>query len=106
MMVNMTKIAKVAKAVVNIGASLYMIREMGFFDNSNKTQFNKKHITNYYDVVGVIVNSDMLDSSKEELIEIVENSKDPSYYQAVANIVNGNMLESTKIEMVKMMSLK
>lgn len=106
MMVNMTQIAKVAKAVVNIGTSLYMFKEMGFFDKPNKMRSAKTNATNYYEVVEVIVNSDMLDSSKEELIEIVENLKAPSYYQAVANIVNGNMLESTKIEMVKMMSLK
>ena len=105
-MVNMTQIVKVTKAVINIGASLYMIREMGFFNNSNKTQFNKNHATNYYDVVNIIVNSNTLDSYKEELIEAVENFKAPSYYQAVANIVNSKMLTSTKIDMIKAMSLK
>lgn len=102
----MTQIAKVAKAVVNIGASLYMIKEMGFFDKPNKARLAKTYATNYYEAVDVIVNSNMLDSTKEELIEIVENFKNPSYYQTIANIVNGNMLESTKIETIKNMSLK
>jgi hypothetical protein len=102
----MTQITKVAKAVVNIGASLYMLKEMGFFDKPNKMRFVKTYATNYYEVVDVIVNSNMLDSTKEELIEIVENFRAPSYYKAIANIVNGNMLESTKIEMIKTMSLK
>lgn len=105
-MVNMTQIAKVTKAVINIGASLYMFKEMGFFSKPNKTQINKSYATNYYDVVDIIVNSDMLDSYKEELIGIVENFKAPSYYQAVANIVNSKMLTSTKIDMIKTMSLK
>ena len=106
MMVNMTQIVKVTKAVINIGASLYMFKEMGFFDKPNKTRINKTYATNYYDVVNVIVNSDMLDSYKEEMINVVENFKAPSYYQAVTNIVNSNMLTSTKIDMIKKMSLK
>ena len=105
-MVNMTQVAKAAKMVINIGTSLYMIKEMGFFNNYNKTQIKKTYATNYYDVVDVIVSSDMLESYKEELIEIVENFKTPSYYQAVANIVNSKMLTSTKVEMIKTMSLK
>lgn len=105
-MINMTQVAKLTKAVINIGASLYMFKSMGFFDKPNKTQINKTYATNYYELVGVIVNSDLLDSSKERLINVVENGKTPSYYQAVAEIVNGDMLTSTKIEMIKTMSLK
>ena len=106
MRVNVGQIVKVGKAVINIGASLYMFKEMGFFNNYNKTQFKKTYVTNYYELAGVIVNSDMLDSYKEELIEIVENYKAPGYYQAVADIINGDMLTSTKIEMIKTLSLK
>lgn len=105
-MVNMTQIVKAAKMVINIGASLYMFKEMGFFNNTNNAQLKKTYATNYYEVVDVIVNSDMLESYKEELIEIIENFKTPSYYQAVANIVNSDMLTSTKVEMIKTMSLK
>ena len=105
-MVNMTQIAKIGKAVINIGASLYVFRSMGFFDKPNKTQIKKTYATNYYDVVEVIVNSDLLDSYKQELIELVNNFEPPGYYQAIANIVNGNMLASTKVEMIKTMSLK
>ena len=106
MMANMAQIAKLTKAVINIGASLYVFKSMGFFDKPNKTQNKKAYATNYYDLVEVIVNSDMLDSYKEELIGLIENYKAPSYYQAVANIVNSDMLTSTKIDMIKTISLK
>ena len=105
-MVNMTQIMKIGKAVINVGASLYMFKEMGFFNKPNKTQNNKNYATDYYELVGIIIRSDMLDSYKEELIELVENHKAPGYYQAVADIINGNMLTSTKIDMIKKLSLK
>ena len=106
MMVNVKQIAKVGKVIVNIGASLYMFKEMGFFNKPNEAQHTKAYATNYYEVVDVIVCSDMLDGYKQDLIELVENFKTPSYYQAVANIVNSDMLASTKVEMIKTMSLK
>lgn len=104
-MVNTTQIAKVAKAVIKIGVSLYTFKSLGFFNKPNETQNKKTYATNYYELVEVIVNSDLLDSYKEELIRMIENFKPPGYYQAIANIVNGDMLTSTKLEMIKAMSL-
>lgn len=106
MRVNAKQIAKIGDAVINIGASLYMFKKMGFFNKFNKTHFKKADVTNYYELAAVIVNSDMLDSYKEELIETVENYKAPDYYQAVADIVKSDMLTSTKIKMIKTLSLK
>lgn len=106
MMVNMKQIAKIGDAVISIGASLYMFEKMGLFNKFNKKQNKKTNVTNYYELAEVIVNSDMLDSYKETLIDIVENNKIPSYYQAVANIIKSDMLTSTKIKMIKMLSLK
>ena len=103
-MVNTTQLMKLGKAVINIGTSLYMFKSMGFFNKPNKTQINKKYATNYYDLVAVIVESDMLDSYKEELIGLVENYKAPGYYQAAANIINSDMLTSTKVDMIKTLS--
>ena len=102
----MTQIAKLTKAVINIGASLYVFKSMGFFNNSNKQQSKIIYATNYYEIVQVIVNSNMLDSYKQELIDLVENNRVPSYYQAVANVVNGSMLASTKVDMIKAMTMK
>ena len=106
MMVNVKQIAKVGKAIVNIGASLYMFKEMGFFNKPNEEQHTKVCATNYYEVVDVIVSSNMLEGYKEDLVEIVDKFQTPSYYKAVANIVNSDMLASTKLEMIKTMSLK
>lgn len=106
MRVNVKQIAKIGDTIINMGAGLYMFKKMGLFNKFNKKQNNKTNVTNYYELAVVIINSDMLDSYKEELVELVEKYEVPSYYKAVAEIVNGDMLTSTKIEMIKTMSLK
>lgn len=102
-MVNMAQISKLGNAIVNIGASLYMFKKMGFFD---KYLENKNKATDYYEVVEVIVSTDMLERYKMELINVVENNKTPSYYKAVTEIVKSDMLTANKVEMIRNMSLK
>ena len=55
----------------------------------------------YYEAVNEIVKSDMLTSSKQEMIEAMLPDGDADYYKAVINIVKSDMLSSSKINMIK-----
>lgn len=56
---------------------------------------------NYSDTIKVIVNSNMLDSYKKEVINMVEKDKDEEYYKAIVEVVNSNMLGSYTVEAIK-----
>lgn len=58
----------------------------------------------YSKAVKAIVDSDMLDSYKRDVMEILKRDGDSDYYKAVISIVNGSMLDSYKRDMVESLS--
>ena len=106
MSVNINTIIKIGKTVLNIGSSLYLLKTFGDYYKPDTSTKHKNEATNYYEVVSVIVGSDMLTRYKEELIEIVDKNNEANYYKAVAEIINSNMLTSNKINMIRSLSNK
>lgn len=58
----------------------------------------------YSNTVKVIVKSDMLDSYKREVMDILKRDGDSNYYKAVMDIVDSDMLGSSKRDMIKSIS--
>ena len=55
----------------------------------------------YYEVVKNILDSDMWDSDKEELFDIIPKDESSSYYNVVIQILNSDVFDSTKVECIK-----
>ena len=55
----------------------------------------------YYEVVKNILDSDMWDSDKEELFDIIPKDESSSYYNVVIQILNSDAFDSTKVECIK-----
>ena len=55
----------------------------------------------YYEVVKTILDSDMWDSDKEELFDIIPRDESSSYYNIVIQILNSDSFDSTKVECIK-----
>ena len=69
-----------------------------------KTKLRNANPSNYYEMIGVIMGTNMLDSTKQEIIETLERAETVEYYQAVNVILKSNMLDSTKVEIIKKLS--
>lgn len=59
---------------------------------------------NYSKAVEAIVESNMLDSYKRDVMEMLKRDGDSDYYKAVISIVNSDMLDSYKRDMIETMS--
>lgn len=55
----------------------------------------------YLDTVNAIINSDMFNSTKEELIEILPKDLDDGTYKSIILIVNSDMFDSTKEDTIR-----
>lgn len=55
----------------------------------------------YDDATASIMNSDMLDSRKVEVLKMLKRSQPEYYYKTVITIIKSNMLDSRKIEAIK-----
>lgn len=51
----------------------------------------------YSDAVDVIASSNMLDSHKNEALELLKKDKDSEYYKSIIRIIKSNMLGSNKV---------
>ena len=55
----------------------------------------------YDDAAASIMNSDMLDSRKVEVLKMLKRNQPEYYYKTVINIIKSNMIDSRKIEAIK-----
>ena len=60
----------------------------------------------YRDAIDAIVESGMLDSTKEEVAEVLKRNECAEYYRSVISIVNGGMMDSTKLNMIERLNEK
>jgi hypothetical protein len=58
----------------------------------------------YNGAVRAIVKSNMLDSYKTDVMEMLKRNGNAGYYEAVIDIVNGDMLDSYKTDMIEALS--
>lgn len=56
---------------------------------------------NYDSAVASIMNSDMFDSRKVQVIELLKKDQQQTYYKAVISIVNSTMFDSRKVEAIE-----
>ena len=75
-----------------------------------KKQNNETYVTDvnelfgsiyYDDAAASIMNSDMLDSRKVEVLKMLKRNQPEYYYKTVITIIKSNMLDSRKIEAIK-----
>lgn len=60
--------------------------------------------TNYSDAIDAVLRSDMMSSTKTEVIDAVKRHEDSEYYKAVISVVNSDMLGSLKYRTIKSLS--
>lgn len=60
----------------------------------------------YGDAVTAIVKSDMLDSTKNEIVSVLKRDEYVDYYRSVISIVNSDMLDSYKRNMIESLNEK
>ena len=54
----------------------------------------------YSDVVSAVMESDMFDSNKTKVIELLQRGKSVEYYKTIIDIVRSNMFDSNKIKAI------
>ena len=54
----------------------------------------------YSDAVSAVMDSDMFDSSKTKVIELLQRGKSVEYYKTIIDIVRSNMFDSNKIKAI------
>ena len=89
---------------------------IGIISGSNYTDFlrynqsinNTNNINNsnnsndlYYAVIKNVLDSDMWDSDKEDLLDIIPRDESSYYYNIVIQILNSDAFDSTKVECIK-----
>ena len=60
----------------------------------------------YGDAIAAIVKSDMLDSTKNEVVSVLKRDEYVEYYRSVISIVNSDMLDSYKRNMIESLNEK
>lgn len=56
---------------------------------------------NYDSAVSAIMNSDMFDGRKVQVIELLKKDQPETYYKAVISIVNSSMFDGRKVEAIE-----
>ena len=54
----------------------------------------------YSDVVSAVMDSDMFDSNKTKVIELLKRDQSIEYYKTIVDIVRSNMFDSNKIKAI------
>ena len=108
--IDANKIKMVTKDVGTAIGFIGGLITIGIILGSNYTDFlrynqsiNNTNNSNdlYYEVVKNILDSDMWDSDKEELFDIIPKDESSSYYNIVIQILNSDAFDSTKVECIK-----
>ena len=90
----------VLKKAGNVAVSVFELAYVfGLLHPSPKRKTREP--ANYGEAVKAIVNSDMLDSYKKEIMGMLSAYGRQEYYEAVIDIVNSDMLDSYKKEMIE-----
>lgn len=112
--INASKIKTFTKDVGTVMGFIVGLIAIGIILSFNYTDFlrytksinNSNNMNNssndlYYEVVKNILDSDMWDSDKEELFDIIPKDESSSYYNVVIQILNSDSFDSTKVECIK-----
>lgn len=54
----------------------------------------------YSDAVSAVMDSDMFDSNKTKVIELLKRNESVEYYKTIIDIVRSNMFDSNKIKAI------
>lgn len=54
----------------------------------------------YSDAISAVMDSDMFDSSKTKVIELLKRDQSVKYYKTIIDIVRSNMFDSNKIKAI------
>lgn len=54
----------------------------------------------YSDAISAVMDSDMFDSSKTKVIELLKRDQSVEYYKTIIDIVRSNMFDSNKIKAI------
>ena len=93
----------VGKKVGNVAVSVFELALIyGFLLPSPKRKADV--IANYSGAVKAILNSDMLDSYKRDVMGMLKTDGNADYYETIISIANSDMLDSYKKEMIEKMS--
>ena len=57
----------------------------------------------YSDVVSAVMESDMFDSNKTKVIELLKRDQSVEYYKTIIDIVRSNMFDSNKIKAIRIL---
>ena len=70
---------------------------------NNTNNINNSNNSNdlYYEVIKNVLDSDMWDSDKEDLLDIIPRDESSYYYNIVIQILNSDAFDSTKVECIK-----
>ena len=68
--------------------------------------YNSCNPVGYYDAVNSIMESNMLDSYKREIVEMIKPDSNSDYYNSVISVLESNMLDSYKRDTIKTLSEK
>ena len=63
-------------------------------------EFRYRGDVSYSDVVGVIMDCDMLDSNKNKAMELLKKNGNTEYYKTIIKIIKSNMLDSSKVKAI------
>ena len=55
----------------------------------------------YYDAIDSVMESDMLDSYKNEIVDMIKTNAEPRYYKSVITVIASDMLDSYKRDTIK-----
>ena len=93
----------VGKKVGNVAVSVFELALIyGFLLPSPQRKADV--IANYSGAVKAILNSDMLDSYKRDVMGMLKTDGNADYYETIISIANSDMLDSYKKEMIEKMS--
>lgn len=94
-------------AVKVIGLAVYgLLATKSFKVKVNMSDGYSATDPGYGDAVTAIVKSDMLDSTKNEVVAALKRDEYVDYYRSVIGIVNSDMLDSTKRNMIEKLNEK
>ena len=103
--INFEDVKHLWKPACEIGACvLIMMIALGTKVEVKYTQQLTEIVSDYYSTIEEIVKSDMFDSNKQRLIEILKPNANEGYYKAVKKILDSDMFDSRKISLIENLS--
>lgn len=92
------------RSIVKIGgiALVYGLASMASRTSVKEMFDNVRYSGNvtYSDAISAVMDSDMFDSSKTKVIELLKRDQSVEYYKTIIDIVRSNMFDSNKIKAI------